>query len=73
MAALYKGLFVSGGLAAVAFFPVTTSMMDGVGGVPGISYFIAALLGLVVTLALVFITDYFTAPPTPGSERGQGE
>jgi len=61
MAALYKGLFVSGGLAAVAFFPVTTSMMDGVGGVSGISYFIAALLGLVVTLALVFITDYFTA------------
>ncbi len=61
MSALYKGLFVSGGLAAVAFFPVTTNMMDGIGGVSGISYFIAALLGLVVTLALVFITDYFTA------------
>ena len=61
MSALYKGLFVSGGLAAIAFFPVTTNMMDGIGGVSGISYFIAALLGLVVTLALVFITDYFTA------------
>ncbi len=61
MSALYKGLFVSGGLAAVAFFPVTTNMMDGIGGVSGVSYFIAALLGLVVTLALVFITDYFTA------------
>ncbi len=61
MSALYKGLFVSGGLAALAFFPVTTSMMDGIGGVSGVSYFIAALLGLVVTLALVFITDYFTA------------
>ena len=61
MSALYKGLFVSGGLAAIAFFPVTTNMMDGVGGVSGVSYFIAALLGLVVTLALVFITDYFTA------------
>ncbi|MDE0144577.1 MAG: sodium-translocating pyrophosphatase [Nitrospira sp.] len=61
MSALYKGLFVSGGLAAIAFFPVTISMMDGIGGVSGISYFIAALLGLVVTLALVFITDYFTA------------
>ncbi len=61
MSALYKGLFVSGGLAAMAFFPVTTNMMDGVGGVSGISYFIAALLGLAVTLALVFITDYFTA------------
>ncbi len=61
MSALYKGLFVSGGLAAVAFFPVTTNMMDGIGGVSGVSYFIAALLGLAVTLALVFITDYFTA------------
>lgn len=61
MSALYKGLFVSGGLAAVAFFPVTTMMMDGIGGTSGVNYFIAALLGLVVTLALVLITDYFTA------------
>ena len=61
MSALYKGLFVSGGLAAVAFFPVTTMMMDGIGGVSGVNYFVAALLGLVVTLALVLITDYFTA------------
>jgi len=61
MSALYKGLFVSGGLAAVAFLPVTTTMMEGMGGIPGISYYIAALMGLVVTLSLVFITDYFTA------------
>lgn len=61
MSALYKGLFVSGGLAAVAFFPVTTTMMEGMGGISGISYYIAALMGLVVTLSLVFITDYFTA------------
>lgn len=61
MSALYKGLFVSGGIAAVAFFPVTNSMVDGVGGVSGISYFIAALLGLLVTIAMVFITDYYTS------------
>lgn len=61
MSALYKGLFVSGGLAAVAFLPVTTTMMEGMGGISGISYYIAALMGLVVTLSLVFITDYFTA------------
>lgn len=61
MSALYKGLFVSGGLAAVAFFPVTTTMMEGMGGISGNSYYIAALMGLVVTLSLVFITDYFTA------------
>ncbi|TKS59746.1 MAG: sodium-translocating pyrophosphatase [Nitrospira sp.] len=61
MPALYKGLFVAGGIAAVAFYPVTTMIMEGVGGVSGMSYYIAALLGLVVTLALVFITDYYTS------------
>ncbi|MBM4120811.1 MAG: sodium-translocating pyrophosphatase [Nitrospira sp.] len=61
MTALYKGLFVAGGIAGVAFYPVTTKIMDGVGGVSGLSYYIAALLGLVVTLALVFITDYYTS------------
>lgn len=61
MPALYKGLFVAGGIAAVAFFPITTTIMDGVGGVSGVSYYIAALLGLAVTLALVFITDYYTS------------
>jgi K(+)-stimulated pyrophosphate-energized sodium pump len=61
MPALYKGLFVAGGIAAIAFYPVTTQIMDGVGGVSGNNYYIAALVGLVVTLALVFITDYYTS------------
>ena len=46
MPALYKGLFVAGGIAAVAFYPVTTTIMDGVGGVSGVSYYLAALIGL---------------------------
>src|SRR6476660_1659469 len=61
MPALYKGLFVAGGIAAIAFYPVTTQVMDGVGGVSGRNYYIAALMGLGVTLALVFITDYYTS------------
>ncbi|MEW6544937.1 MAG: sodium-translocating pyrophosphatase [Nitrospirota bacterium] len=61
MTALYKGLFVAGGIAAVAFYPITVKMMEGVGGVSGSSYYVAALLGLVVTLAMVFITDYYTS------------
>lgn len=61
MPALYKGLFVAGGIAAVAFFPITNMIMAGVGGVSGLSYYIAALIGLAVTLALVFITDYYTS------------
>ena len=61
MPALYKGLFVAGGIAAIAFYPVTTQVMEGIGGVSGMNYYIAALIGLVVTLALVFITDYYTS------------
>jgi len=57
MPALYKGLFVAGGIAAVAFYPVTNTIMAGVGGVSGISYYIAALIGLAVTLALVFLKE----------------
>jgi K(+)-stimulated pyrophosphate-energized sodium pump len=61
MRALYKGLFVAGSIAGVAFYPVTVRMMDGVGGVTGVNYYLAALLGLAVTLAMVFITDYYTS------------
>ena len=61
MPALYKGLFVAGGIAAVAFYPMTSKIMEGVGGVSGASYYMAALIGLAVTLALVFITDYYTS------------
>ena len=35
--------------------------MDGVGGIPAINYYIAALIGLGVTITLVAITDYYTA------------
>jgi K(+)-stimulated pyrophosphate-energized sodium pump len=61
MPALYKGLAAAGGLSAVAFYPVTMRMMDGVGNVSGLSYYMTALIGLLVTLALVVITDYYTA------------
>jgi K(+)-stimulated pyrophosphate-energized sodium pump len=61
MGALYKGLFWAGGVAAVAFYPATAWLMDGVGKVSAASYFGCALIGLAVTLALVFITDYYTS------------
>ncbi len=61
MGALYKGLFWAGGVAAVAFYPATTWLMGGVGGVNEQAYYGCALLGLAVTIALVFITDYYTS------------
>jgi K(+)-stimulated pyrophosphate-energized sodium pump len=61
MGALYKGLFWAGGVAAMAFYPATVWLMDGVGKVGASAYFGCALVGLAVTIALVFITDYYTS------------
>jgi K(+)-stimulated pyrophosphate-energized sodium pump len=58
MGALYKGLIVAGGLAAIAFYFVTDSMMADTGNVAGI--FGSALIGLGLTAALVVITEYYT-------------
>ena len=58
MNALYKGLIVSGGLAAVAFWFVTDAMMADSGNVGGI--FGSALIGLALTAAMVVITEYYT-------------
>jgi K(+)-stimulated pyrophosphate-energized sodium pump len=66
MNALYRGLIVSGGLAAVAFYPITTKMMgEGVmiDGhlVSSLNLYYATLIGLVLTAAMVVITEYYTA------------
>ncbi len=61
MPALYKGFVATGVLSGVAFYPLTMRMMDGVGGISGMNYYLCALVGLAVTMALVVITDYYTA------------
>lgn len=61
MGALYKGLIVAGLLAAAAFYPITKILMAGNGTYSVSDLFICSLVGLVVTGALVIITEYFTA------------
>ncbi|MDO8349716.1 MAG: sodium/proton-translocating pyrophosphatase, partial [Gallionella sp.] len=66
MNALYRGLTVSGVLAAIAFYPITTLMMgDGVmiGGklISSLNLYYATLIGLALTAAMVWITEYYTA------------
>ncbi len=64
--ALYQGLILSGGLAALAFIPVTYWLMhdltSAVGNVPEWWHFyLCALIGLVITACLFVITDYYTS------------
>ncbi len=59
MNALYKGLAVSGVLAAVVFYPLTMQLAgewDNSG-----SLYLCTLIGLGVTAALIVITEYFTS------------
>jgi len=66
MNALYRGLAVSGVLALAAFYPVTTwllgssvTLVDGQ-HISSLAIFGSAAIGLVLTAALVWITEYYT-------------
>ncbi|MBW5290525.1 MAG: Pyrophosphate-energized proton pump [Candidatus Ruthia sp. Asou_11_S2] len=55
MGALYKGLIVSAGLAAVSFYFITDDMDM------GMNLFYASLIGLALTAVMVVVTEYYTS------------
>ena len=61
MGALYKGLAVSGGLAAIVLYPVTPWIFQGLAAVDPNRIYGTVLVGLLVTAALVMITEYYTS------------
>jgi K(+)-stimulated pyrophosphate-energized sodium pump len=63
MNALYRGLIVAGVLALICFYPLTLWVFGGTdfaaqGGV--MKLYLSAVVGLVLTGALVWITEYYT-------------
>ncbi|HEX7342385.1 MAG TPA: sodium-translocating pyrophosphatase [Rhodanobacteraceae bacterium] len=70
MGALYRGIFVSAILAAIAFWFITANLFphglgSGADAVSAERLFFCALNGLVLTGLIVFITEYYT-----GTEHG---
>ena len=61
MIALYKGLIVSGVIAAIGFYFVTDAMMSGNEAFSSTNLYLASLIGLALTAAMVLITEYYTA------------
>ncbi|MCL4721955.1 MAG: sodium-translocating pyrophosphatase, partial [Gammaproteobacteria bacterium] len=57
MNALYRGVAVSGVLALVAYWPVSQAIM----GEAATNLFLCALIGLLLTAAMIWITEYYTA------------
>ena len=57
MGALYRGVIVSGVIAAVAYYPIT-KMMFGEAATP---LYFCALIGLGLTAAMIWITEYYTS------------
>ncbi len=62
MAALYRGLAVAGILALVAYYPITSWLIGAGDGakITTMSMFGCSVVGLMLTAALVWITEYYT-------------
>lgn len=71
MNALYRGLFVAGALALLAFYPLTlwiapAGFMQANGQViSALSLYAASVIGLVLTGLMVYITEYYTGTDFP--------
>ena len=59
MGALYKGLWIAAGIAVVLFLPIAFWLMDSV--TDFLKIWICAIVGVALTAAMVYITDYYTS------------
>src|SRR4029434_8556103 len=65
MNALYRGLAVAGGISAIGFWFITDRLMGSVVAsnpqLTTLNLWAAGIVGLVLTAAMVVITEYYTA------------
>ncbi|MDO8487390.1 MAG: sodium-translocating pyrophosphatase [Candidatus Curtissbacteria bacterium] len=61
MGALYAGLITAAVLSIIGFYPVTQLMLNANGIYDPLNIYFTSIVGIVVTLLMVFITEYYTA------------
>ncbi len=60
MGALYKGMFGAAILAGIAFFFACQKFMGGLGEISAMNIYFSTLMGLILTVVIVIITEYYT-------------
>jgi K(+)-stimulated pyrophosphate-energized sodium pump len=65
MGALYKGMFGAAIIAAIAFYYACTHYMTGLAGLSAMNIYWSALIGLILTVVIVIITEYYTGKYAP--------
>jgi K(+)-stimulated pyrophosphate-energized sodium pump len=60
MGALYKGMFGSAIMAGIAFYYATMKFMGGSWHISAMNIYYCTLIGLVLTVVIVIITEYYT-------------
>ncbi|MBI5550776.1 MAG: sodium-translocating pyrophosphatase [Desulfobacterales bacterium] len=65
MGALYKGMFGAAVIAAIAFYYACTKYMGGLVEISAMNIYYCTLIGLVLTVVIVIITEYYTGKYGP--------
>ncbi len=60
MGALYKGMFGAAIIAGVAFYYASVKLMGGLGEISAMEIYYCTLIGLILTVVIVIITEYYT-------------
>ena len=71
MGALYKGMFGAAILAAVAFYYACNKFMGNLEGISAMHIYYCTLIGLILTVVIVIITEYYTGIYSPVKQIAQ--
>jgi K(+)-stimulated pyrophosphate-energized sodium pump len=65
MGALYKGMFGAAIIAAIAFYYACTHYMADLGTISAMDIYYSTLIGLILTVVIVIITEFYTGKYAP--------